>query len=197
MHSVMLLCIPTPSSVLRCLSRTVRPLCPTGGWRDVRAPSRLHLPVAGWGAPTSSATMPSGPSGRPPAPASTCPSSERPCMVQHEGCFCAPAVSRRSPARAAAGNGLTLLPARAKLYRLKAAKYVLVRWMCSLHRAAGALAGRRAEARGAKAPTSASAEGTSAAFGTPNVLRTHARARRATARCWLAAPACRRRNAHG
>ena len=36
-------------------------------------------------------------------------------MVQHEGCFCAPAVSRRSPARAAAGNGLTLLPARSEL----------------------------------------------------------------------------------
>ena len=51
-------------------------LCPTGGWRDVRAPSRLHLPVAGWGA-TASTTPPSRPSGRPPAAASSCTSSER------------------------------------------------------------------------------------------------------------------------
>ena len=111
MHSVMLPCIPPPSSVLSCLSRTSAPfvsparaqpthtacthrepaaaahvparrvdrghalLCRTGGWRDVRAPSRLPLPVAGCRT-TASASGPSGPSGRPPAAASSWSSSE-------------------------------------------------------------------------------------------------------------------------
>ena len=79
------------------------------GWRDVRAPSRLHVPVAGWGA-TTSASRPSRPSGRsrPPAAASSCTdsSSTSSCtgrraayhLVQHDrGCFCAPAVSARYP----------------------------------------------------------------------------------------------------
>ena len=163
-RSFMLPCIPAPSSVLRCLSRTSHPartwtatshsysrpglalhahspytacthrepaaaahvparrvdrshalLCPTGGWRDVRAPLRLPLPVAGCMA-TTSATTPSRPSGRPPAAASLCGSSERPCMEQHDrrsllrdgGLW---AVSGRSPARAAAGT----VPAAASL----------------------------------------------------------------------------------
>ena len=51
-------------------------VCPTGGWRDVRAPSRLHLPVAAW-TRTTSASRPSGPS-QPPA-------SKRPSAAANSG----------------------------------------------------------------------------------------------------------------
>ena len=60
-------------------------LCPTGGWRDDRAPSRLPLPVAGWST-TASAPTPRRPSRPPTAAASCCTSSERAALACMRWC---------------------------------------------------------------------------------------------------------------